>query len=78
MATILVIGASQGIGLETVKAGLVAGHDVRAFARSAAGIAITDARLVKIPGDALSRSDIDKALNGVDAVIQSLGVASLE
>ncbi len=76
MATILIIGASKGIGLETVKAGLAAGHSVRAFARSAEGIAITDARLVKIPGDALSRSDIDKALNGADAVIQSLGVAS--
>ncbi len=76
MATILIIGASKGIGLETVKVALAAGHSVRAFARSAAGIAITDARLVKIPSDALSRSDIDKALNGVDAVIQSLGVAS--
>lgn len=77
MATILIIGASRGIGLETVKAGLAAGHDVRAFARSAAGIPITDARLTKITGDALSRSDLDKALKGTDAVIQSLGVASL-
>ena len=76
MATILIIGASRGIGLETVKAGLAAGHDVRAFARSAASIPITDAQLTKIAGDALSRSDLDKALAGVDAVIQSLGVAS--
>ncbi len=76
MATILIIGASKGIGLETVKAGLAAGHNVRAFARSAAGIPITDARLEKFPGDALSRGDLDKALIGADAVIQSLGVAS--
>ena len=40
MATILIIGASKGIGLETVKAALAAGHTVRAFARSAAGIQI--------------------------------------
>lgn len=77
MATVLIIGASKGIGLETVKAALAAGYTVRAFARSAANIPIDDVRLTKIPGDALSRADIDKALDGVDAVIQSLGVASL-
>lgn len=76
MSTILVIGASKGIGLETVKAGLAAGHNVRAFARSAASIPITGPKLAKIPGDALSRSDIETALEGADAVIQSLGVAS--
>ncbi len=74
MATVLVIGASQGIGLETVKATLAAGHDVRAFARSAATIPLDNERLTKIPGDALSRPDIDAALKGVDVVIQSLGV----
>jgi putative NADH-flavin reductase len=78
MATILIIGASKGIGLETVKAGLAAGHTVRAFARSAAGIPITDAKLEKVAGDALSRSDLDKALKGCDAVIQSLGVNSAQ
>jgi putative NADH-flavin reductase len=76
MSTLLIIGASKGIGLETVKAGLAAGHTVRALARSAASIPIENARLVKIPGDALSRADLDKALSGVDAVIQSLGVSS--
>ena len=38
MATVLVIGASRGIGLETVKRALEAGHRVRAFARGAASI----------------------------------------
>ena len=78
MATILVIGASRGIGLETVKAALAAGHSVRAFARSAAGIPLNDARLQKIAGDALSRTSLDAALPGTDAVVQSLGVASLK
>jgi len=40
MAKVLVIGVSRGIGLETVKAALDAGHNVRALARSAASIAI--------------------------------------
>ena len=78
MATILIIGASKGIGLETVKAGLAAGHTVRAFARSAANIPMTDAKLQKITGDALSRADLDKALAGTGAVIQSLGVNSAQ
>lgn len=75
MTTVLIIGASKGIGLETVKAALAAGHDVRAFARSAASIPIENPRLQKIPGDALSKSDIATALLRADIVIQSLGVA---
>lgn len=76
MATVLVIGASKGIGLETVKAGLAAGHTVKAFARSAPSIPLADPKLEKIRGDALSLSDVQGALQGVDAVIQSLGVAT--
>ena len=75
MATVLVIGASRGIGLETVKALLAAGHSVRALARSASAIPIDDPRLEKIDGDALDKATVEKALNGVDAVVQSLGVA---
>jgi len=45
MAKLLVIGASRGIGLETVKAALRAGHSVRALARSAANVPIQDAGL---------------------------------
>ncbi len=74
MATVLIIGASQGIGLETVRAALSAGHSVKAFARSANTIGIDDPRLTKITGDALSHTDLDAALRDVDVVIQSLGV----
>jgi putative NADH-flavin reductase len=74
MARILVIGASRGIGLETVKAALAAGHSVRALARSASSIPIQDGRLEKISGDALDSDTVRNALQGVDAVIQTLGV----
>jgi putative NADH-flavin reductase len=74
MATVLVIGASRGIGLETVKALLAAGHNVRALARQASAIAIEDARLTKLDGDALDQATVERALQGVDAVVQSLGV----
>ena len=74
MATVLVIGASRGIGLETVKALLRAGHSVRALARSASNIPIQDANLDKVSGDALDRDTIRNALQDVDVVIQTLGV----
>ena len=75
MATVLVIGASRGIGLETVKALLAAGHRVRALARAASNIAISDERLEKLDGDALDTSTVERALDGVDAVVQTLGVS---
>jgi uncharacterized protein YbjT (DUF2867 family) len=74
MAKILVIGASRGIGLETVKDALRAGHSVRALARAAAGIPIQDANLDKVSGNALDRDKIRNALQDIDAVIQTLGV----
>jgi len=77
MALILVIGASRGIGLETVKAALAAGHKVRAFARSAPSIDISDPNLTKITGDALVRGEVAAAVQGVDAVIYAVGATSL-
>jgi putative NADH-flavin reductase len=74
MAKVLIIGASHGVGLETVRAALRAGHSVRALARSAASIPIQDANLDKVSGDALDGDTIWKALQDVDVVIQTLGV----
>lgn len=74
MAKILVMGASHGIGLETVKALLGDGHHVRAFSRSASRIAIDDARLEKLDGDATRKEDVARALLGIDVVVQTLGV----
>ena len=79
MAHVLVIGASQGIGLETVKAALAAGHRVRAFARSADRISLSredlaHGNLELRTGDALKAGDVAAALEGIDAVVQALGV----
>ena len=73
MATVLVIGASKGIGLETVKRALNKGHAVRAFARTAHRLPIDDPRLSKIMADATDAVAIAAALQGADAVIQCLG-----
>ena len=76
VATVLIIGASRGIGLETVKAALEAGHSVRALARSARRIPIDRPKLEKMAGDALETATVKRALSGVGVVIQSLGVSA--
>ena len=74
MANILVIGASRGTGLETVKRALEEGYSVRAFARSVDQIGLDDPNLERFAGDAMEAADVRQALSGVDAVIQTLGV----
>jgi uncharacterized protein YbjT (DUF2867 family) len=76
VATVLIIGASRGIGLETVEAALQAGHSVRALARSARTIPVDRPKLEKMAGDALQMATVKRALTGVDVAIQSLGVAA--
>jgi len=78
MANILVIGASHGIGLETVKRALAAGHRVRAMARSAASMPLQHERLEKYTGDALVEQDVRAALQGVEVVIQALGIRAAD
>ena len=71
---VLIIGASKGIGLETTRQALDAGHHVRALARSATAIAISNPSLKTMRGNALKTEDVETALVGVDVVIQTLGV----
>ena len=71
---VLIVGASKGIGLETTRQALEAGHNVRALARSATAIAISNPSLEKMRGNALKTEDLEAALVGVDVVIQTLGV----
>lgn len=74
MKPLLVIGASRGIGLAVVKRALERGHAVRAFARSAARIPIEHPALEKMAGDARSPEDLRRALDGMGAVVLTLGV----
>jgi putative NADH-flavin reductase len=71
---VLIVGASKGIGLEATRQALEAGCDVRALARSAASIGLSNPKLEKVRGDALNSKDVEAALIGVDAVIVTLGV----
>jgi putative NADH-flavin reductase len=74
MTRVLIIGASKGIGLETTRQALSAGHQVRALARSAKTIGMANPNLERVQGDALNVGEVGDALQGVDVVIQTLGV----
>ena len=74
MMHVLIVGASKGIGLETTRQALDAGHNVRAMARSAAAMPISNPKLEKVRGDALSLENLEAAVVGVEVVIQTLGV----
>ena len=60
--------------METTRQALDAGHDVRALARSANAIAVSNSNLEKIRGNSLKIEDVEAAVVGVDVVIQTLGV----
>jgi len=74
MTRVLIIGASSGIGLETVRLALSKGYDVRAFSRSAKNIPLSHPALEKFTADATKSDNLEKAIVGVDVVIQTLGV----
>jgi len=78
MKRILVMGASKGIGLETVQKAIDSRHLVRAFARSAYEIGINNPELEKFRGNALDHDDVRAALKDVDVVVQTLGVGLKE
>jgi putative NADH-flavin reductase len=71
---VLIVGASRGIGLETARQALAAGHQVRALARSVSTMDVSGASLEKVTGDALNAKDMEAATQGVDVVVEALGV----
>ena len=69
---IAVIGASAGIGLETIKRALERNHEVVALARSAVQHP-ENPLLSSINGDALNKINLTRTIEGSDAVIVTLG-----
>ncbi len=74
MTRIVVIGGSSGVGLACTREALARGHEVRMFARSASETGLAHERLEKLDGDALVAADVARALEGMEAVLQTLGV----
>ncbi len=71
---VLVMGATKGIGLATAQEALARGVHVRAMARGAAALVLDDPLLELFAGDALDPEDVGRAVEGVDAVIFTLGI----
>ncbi|HPE98301.1 MAG TPA: NAD(P)H-binding protein, partial [Chitinophagales bacterium] len=69
---IAIIGASAGIGLETVKRALERNHEVHTLSRSEINLQIKDRLKTKI-GDALKKDDLKIAIHGSEAIIVTLG-----
>jgi uncharacterized protein YbjT (DUF2867 family) len=63
MASILVTGASGYVGAQLIPRLQAAGHDVRAFARTASKVT---ADVPVVEGDAMTGAGLDDALEGVD------------
>ena len=74
MTHILVVGGSQGIGLEVCKAAIAKGHNVRAMSRSGRLPSGVSSTCEAFTGDARSSADVGRALAGIDVVVQALGV----
>src|SRR3954471_5168177 len=66
-------GKAGGLPL-CAKAVLAAGHRVRAFARSATSMGLSEPNLECFTGDAVDAGDVARALDGIDVVVQALGV----
>ena len=69
---ITIIGASAGVGLETVKRGLNRNHSVTTLSRSKIEIEETKSLNV-ILGDARNKADLLNAIQNADALIVTLG-----
>ena len=74
MARLLVIGASQGIGLAVCKAAASRGHSVRAMSRRGTRSDDGNKLIEPFRGDAIKPDDVLRALEGIDVVVQALGV----
>jgi putative NADH-flavin reductase len=73
MTTLLVIGASKGIGKETVRDAIGRGWTVRALSRDPGKIGISHPRLTLIAGSAEDEIALTGAMTGCDAVVSSIG-----
>ncbi|MDQ2906827.1 MAG: SDR family oxidoreductase [Chloroflexota bacterium] len=68
-----IFGASGRTGKPLVEQSLAAGHDIVALVRTPAKMTIQDPRLTVVQGDAMKAADVEKVVQGADAVLIALG-----
>ncbi|MFN7543140.1 MAG: NAD(P)-dependent oxidoreductase [Acidobacteriota bacterium] len=70
---VLIFGATGAVGREVLAQALELGHGVRALVRDPAKLAVRHPNLEVMAGDALSAGDVDRAVQGQEAVVYCLG-----
>jgi putative NADH-flavin reductase len=70
---LLILGATGGIGLETVRHAIEQGHSVTAFVRSPERLKPLADRIVMRQGDLLNPAQLEAAIAGHDAVLSGFG-----
>ena len=70
---LIIFGSTGSIGRQLVEQALEQGHMVAAFARDPVRVDIKHANLEVIQGDVLDPASVEKAVQGRDAVLCSLG-----
>ncbi|MCP4422376.1 MAG: SDR family oxidoreductase [Chloroflexi bacterium] len=73
---LIIFGATGKTGIELVKQSLEQGHNVTAFVRDPARLAIEDESLTLVTGDVFDPASVAEAIAGQDAVICALGAGS--
>jgi putative NADH-flavin reductase len=73
---LLIFGSTGSIGHQLIAQALEQGHTVTAFARNPARLEITHANLMTVQGDALDSLSVERAVEGHEAVLCSLGAGA--
>lgn len=70
---LVVLGATGGVGLETVRQAIAGGHQVKAFVRYPARLEPFADRIEIERGDLLDSGALEKAVRGCDAILSAFG-----
>jgi putative NADH-flavin reductase len=70
---LLVLGATGGIGLEIVHQAVARHHSVTAFVRSPDRLAAFQGHIAFEQGDLLNASELERAIQGNDAILSAFG-----
>jgi putative NADH-flavin reductase len=75
---IAIFGAAGRTGRHALEQALERGHDVTAFVRTSSGMPVQQERIRIVEGDARDAAAVERALEGVEAVISVISLAAPE
>ena len=70
---LVIFGSTGGVGRQLVELALAQGHAVTGFARDPAKLDIKHANLKVVQGDVMDFASVERAVQGQEAVLSSLG-----